>query len=135
MFEKNKLLEAILIIIVALAVLEFLAPSIVAIDATNLPQWQVDVVQTIQYFFNYAPIALFGGFAWSLFGYLRYKFDNPAIVYDINKFSTTLMWWVGIMTPISLALPTKWGLAVTGILMAIKSIVNQLQVQATKTAS
>ena len=133
MFEKNKLLEAVLIIIVTLAVLQFLAPSIVAIDTSNLAQWQIDVVQTIQYFFNYAPIALFGGFAWSLFGYLRYKFDDPAVVYDINKFSTTLMWWVGTMTPISLAMPTKWALAVTGILMTIKSVVNQLQ--APKTAS
>ena len=132
MFEKNKLLEAVLIIIVALAVLEFLAPSIVAIDTTNLVAWQVDVVQVIQYFFNYAPIALFGGFAWSLFGYLRYKFNDPTIAYDIEKFSTTLMWFVGIMTPISAALPKEWALAVTGILMAIKSVVNQLQVQATK---
>ena len=133
MFEKNKLLEAVLIITVTLAVLQFLAPSIVAIDTSNLAQWQIDVVQTIQYFFNYAPIALFGGFAWSLFGYLRYKFDDPAVVYDINKFSTTLMWWVGTMTPISLAMPKEWALAVTGILMAIKSVVNQLQ--APKTAS
>jgi len=127
MFNKARLVQALLILTIALAVLEFTAPSIAAIDTTYLADWEVRLVQIVQYFYNYIPTALLGGFAWSLFGYLRYKFGDESIAYDITKFETTLMWFVGIMTPVCSALPTELGLAVTGIIMAVKSILNQLK--------
>lgn len=127
MFEKNRLLEALLILAVALAVLEFVASSIAAIDVTYLSPWEVQLVEVIQYFFKVVPIALLGGFAWSLFGYLKYKFGDATVSYELDKFTATLMWFVGIMAPICAALPPEQGLAVSGVIMAIKSVINSFQ--------
>jgi hypothetical protein len=126
-FENNRLLEALLIIVVVLAFLQILASSVAAIDVSGLSAWEVKLVDIVQYFFvKVLPTALLGGFAWSLFGYLRYKVGDATISYEMNKFSQTIMWWVGIMTPICAALPPEQGLAVSGVIMAIKSVVSSL---------
>jgi hypothetical protein len=122
--------------VVALALFEALAPSIAAIDTSTLTApWEVQLVIVIKYFFRVTPTALLGGFAWSLFGYLKYKFQNGAVSYELDKFTSTLMWFEGIIMPTAVALPQEQALAVAGIIMAIKSVLNQFKTGAPQTTS
>ena len=122
MFEKQTLLKGALIIIVSLAVLQIIQPTVVSIDISSLPSWQVGVIVVVQHFFRVTPVALLAGFGWSVFGYLRYKFGDTTVQYELTKMNETIVWFEGITIIVAAGLPTQYALAISGVIMAIKSV-------------
>jgi hypothetical protein len=127
MLEKQTLLKGTLILIIALAVLQVLTPGVVVIDISSLSGWQLDAVLVIQHFYKVTPIALLAGFAWSLFGFLRYNFGDQTLQYETDKLYQTWMWFEGILVIVAAGFPVPLSLAITGIIMAVKSVFNQLK--------
>jgi len=127
MFEKQTLLKGALILIVALAVLQIIQPAVIVIDTSKLSGWQVDIVAVVQHFFTATPFALLAGFGWSIFGFLRYKFGDPTVQYELNKQYQTFVWFEGIIIIVSAGLPTPLATAIAGIIMALKSVFNALK--------
>ena len=122
---NEKLLQGILILIVAIAVLEYLSPAVMAIDVSTITvEWEVKAVYMLQSFFQNSPIALVAGFAWALFGFLRYKFGDASVKFEIQKLYSTWMWFEGAIIIFAAAFPTNLSLGITAILMAVKSVVN-----------
>jgi len=128
---NEKLLQGILILIVAIAVLEYLSPAVMAIDVSTITvDWEVKAVYMLQSFFRVSPIALMAGFGWALFGFLRYKLGDVTVKFEIQKLYSTWMWFEGAIIIFAAAFPIELSLGITAILMAIKSVVNSfLQAQ------
>ncbi len=126
MFEKQTLLRGALILIVAIAVLEFLQPTVMAIDTSTMPGWESQLVILVQHFFQVTPIALIAGFGWSFFGYLKFRFGDQTVLFEVNKLYSTWMWFEAIIAVVAVGLPLSWTTAIAGIIMAVKSILNQM---------
>ena len=124
MLEKQTLLKGALIITLALAVLQFFQPAVMSIDTSSLPSWQVNAVIVVQHFFRVTPGALLAGFGWSVFGFLRYKFGDTTVQYELTRMNETLLWFEGITIIVAAGLPTQYALAISGVIMAIKSVLN-----------
>jgi hypothetical protein len=135
MLEKQTLLKGALILVISLAVLTLLAPAVAVIDTTGMPSWEIQVVAIVQHFFVNTPWALLGGFAWSLFGFLRYNFGDTTVQFETDKLYITWMWFEGILVIVAAGFPTPIAMAITGIIMAVKSVFNQLKAQSTITAA
>ena len=127
MFEKQKLIYGIIILVAALAVLEFLSPAVMNIDTSTLPGWEAQTVVVIQHFFAVTPVALLAGFGWSIFGFLRYKFGDQTVQYEVTKLYETWTWFEGILVIIAAGLPLPLSIAVSGVIMAVKSVLNTLR--------
>jgi len=127
MFEKNTLLKGALILIVSLAVLQFVQPAVMSIDTSTLPSWEVQVVVVVQHFFEVTPIALLAGFGWSLFGYIRYKLGDQTVQYEVEKLYSTFMWFEGMIVIVAVGLPAPLATTIAGIIMAVKSVFNALK--------
>jgi len=134
MLEKNTLLKGILLLIIALAVLQALQPTVVGIDTASLSSWQIQVVDVVQHFFAVTPIALLAGFGWSLFGWLRYKLGDQAVQFEVDKLYSTWMWFEAIIIVLATGFPLPISTAIAGIIMAVKSVFNQLKAPSTPTA-
>lgn len=124
MLEKNTLLKGALILLIALAVLQVIQPTVLTIDTSTLASWQTDIILVVQHFFRVTPVALLAGFAWSLFGFLRYKFGDSTVQYELTKMNQTLIWFEGILIIVAAGLPTPIALAVSGVIMATKSVLS-----------
>jgi len=127
MLEKQTLLRGVLLLIAALAALEFVQPAVMSIDVSALPGWQVQAVIVVQHFFTATPIALLAGFGWSIFGFLRYRFGDPTVQYELNRQYETFVWFEGIIIIVAAGLPTPLATAIAGVIMAVKSVFNALK--------
>ena len=124
---KPNILVWTLVFIIAILTLEILQPTILSINAATLPGILKQVMILVQHFFTVTPIALLAGFAWSLFGYLRYKLGDVTVQYDVNKLYETWMWYEGLIILIAVALPPGQAAAITTVIMAVKSVFNKLK--------
>jgi len=127
MLEKQTLLKGALVLIVAIAVLEFLRPAVMSINILELSAWQIQLVVVVQHFFEVTPIALLAGFTWAFFGFLRYKFSDQTVQFEVEKLYITWMWFEGILLLVAAGLPLPYSIAITGIIMAVKSVLNALR--------
>jgi len=127
MLGKNTLLQGALILIVALAVLQSLQPAIVDVDTSTFSGWQTQVVAVVQHFFTVTPLALLAGFAWSLFGFLRYKLGDQTVQFEVDKLYSTWMWFEGIIIVVAAGFPLPLSTAIAAIIMAVKSVLNTIK--------
>ncbi len=124
-----------LVLIVAVAVLEFLQPAVIAIDTSTMAGWESQFVILVQHFFQVTPIALIAGFGWSFFGYLRYRFGDQTVLFEVDKLYSTWMWFEGVIIVVSVGLPLSWTTAITGVIMAVKSILTGMRTPPTQPAA
>ena len=134
-YQKQTLLRGTIILIIALAALALIQPTIMSIDTSTLTGWQIQIIVIIQHFFTVTPVALLAGFAWSLFGFLRYKLGDANVQYQVTKLYETWTWYEGLLLVIAAGLPIPYSLAISGIIMATKAVFNNLRATAPLPAS
>lgn len=133
MTEKNtyldakKLIPITIILVVVFAVLNYVQPYVLGINLAKVPPFLLVIVQAVQHFFRVTPLALAVAFGWSLWGFIRYYFGDHATEYELDKLLTTWAWYEGMLLIFVVALPEKYGVVASGIIMAIKSVFNQLK--------
>jgi hypothetical protein len=132
-WSNHAFVTGLIAIAIAFVFLSAVGPSVEAyVLPANSPQWEVNAVYVIQEFFNFAPPAVLAAWGWSLFGYIRQYAGDSETEYDLTKLGQTIMWFIGIMGPVTVALgtnPNATGISAgisTGF-MTLKAVWSQLQ--------
>jgi type II secretory pathway component PulF len=132
-WQSHPFVLGVVAVVVALAFIITVAPAVQAVNTTGMTGLELGLVQIAQLLTTSAPIAIIAGFAWSLFGYLRYKAGDNTVNYDLTQLAQTVAWFMGIITPFTYGLNAVNlnGVPLATIIaqgfMTFKAVINQLQ--------
>jgi hypothetical protein len=132
-WQSHPFVIGAIIVVVALAFVITVAPAVQSVDTSGMTGLELGLVQVAQLLTSSAPIAIIAGFAWSFFGYLRYKVGDNTVDYDLTQLTQTVAWFMGIITPFSYGLNAvslngvPLATVIAQSFMAFKAVINQLQ--------
>lgn len=126
-FGVKEMVYGVVLVVATLAVLQAVTPYVDGIELAALPDWLVPFVEGTQHILHSSYLATSAGFAWSLFGFLRYYYGDEKVNYETDKLIHTWIWFEGMLVIFSAGLPDNYATVLTGAIMALKSVFNQLK--------
>jgi hypothetical protein len=132
-WQSHPFLVGALVVIVAALCFVSVAPAVESVSTVGMPTWEVDVVHIAQLLVSAAPVAAIAGFAWSFFGYLRFKVGDDTVNYNLTQLAQTVAWYMAIITPLTYGLTTfningvPLGTLVAQAFMTAKAVINQME--------
>jgi hypothetical protein len=132
-WQSHPFVIGVIAVVVALAFVVTVAPTVQSVDTTGMTGLELGLVQVAKLLMSSAPIAIIAGFAWSFFGYFRYKVGDNTVDYELTQLMQTIAWFIGIITPFSYGLNAVNlnGVPLATVIaqgfMTFKSVINQLQ--------
>jgi hypothetical protein len=125
-WTNHAFITGLIAVAIALVFLSAVAPTVQAINTAGMPTWEAQLVGVFQLVVDVFPAGVLAGFGWSLFGYLREMAGDTETEYDLTKLSQTVLWFVGIITPVAYGLNNvALGTGIATAFMTLKAVVNQ----------
>lgn len=124
-WQNHTFIAGVLVVIFVLGFLSIIAPGVQAISTQGLPTWEAQLIGVLQLILNSAPVAVLAAFAWTLFGYLRYKAGDAAVQYDLTKLSQTVSWFLAFILPLTYATSLPLATLTTVLIVGAKAVLNQ----------
>jgi hypothetical protein len=124
-WQTHSFITGVLAVIFVLTMLSVIAPGIQAISTEGLPMWLAQLIGVLQLIVNNVPTGVLAAFAWTLFGYLRYKAGDTTVQYDLTKMSQTIAWFLAFILPLTYATNLPLATFATVIISGAKSVMNQ----------
>jgi uncharacterized membrane protein len=132
-WQSHPFVLGVIIVVVALAFVVSAAPAVQSVNTTGMTGLLLGLVQIAQLLTAAAPVAIIAGFAWTLFGYLRYKAGDNTVNYNLTQLAQTVAWFMGIITPFTYGLNAvnlngvPLATIIAQAFMTFKAVINQLQ--------
>lgn len=108
------------VLVIAAGVFVGIHEVVVRIDVSSAPSALQGFVFVVQRFFLSGPVAFVVGWIWNILGFARAaaraRAKNTEIQYDINRFYSTVSYYMGGVAIAFIAMPEPWnwiGVAVT----------------------
>jgi hypothetical protein len=146
-YQNHTLITGILAVIISLAFLAFVAPTVQSyyhsvfgqpigstsaiINSTSATvvlqyQWENTLVYIGNLLVTSLPVSILAAFAWTLFGYVVYKAGDNEVEYDLTKLTQTITWFSALITPLSFGLGSVLIPTVTGSITVAATITTVL---------